>query len=543
MSTESFIHKSPPSQSDRGRKLVREAEAAFTSPERTQADSVWGLIAKYCMPSQAGLFNNASGMAQSPQISKLMTNEGILASQTLSSTLMSTLMNESTQWLKPAFRDETLLDDEESGIWLEHVGKTMMTYLSQSNFYSEASKLWSNVSTFGSGVFVIEENNVNDTFVGVNFRGMHLAQTAWSEGKTGTVDRVYIKESLAVEVMLARYGKISSQAKKRLAVDPSERWSVITCNTPNKDGTYDVTAIEVRTGFILNEQTMSDQHILVPRWSCMTGESIGSGCGHTAVTELSLLNTMRFEHMSSKALANRPPLLVEQDNLLGDLNLKSGHISEVASVDGIRPLQLGGDVQSMMVSEQDVKESVRRAFLLDKLSLPPRTDTGEMSAFEVSRRVSEMSNVVAGVVSRQAIEFGNPLGSRLVAMLYRKGLLGEIPDKVKESGSIDLAFNFANQMSRSQSYEGVQALQNAFQTLAPLAQVNPSIMAVFDNAELGVEVCRDLGVPETYTSSRDAVKGKLEKAQQQAEQQAQSEQMKTALQAKALSEGGEQTNG
>jgi hypothetical protein len=47
---------------------------------------------------------------------------------------------------------------------------------------------------------------------------------------------------------------------------------------------------------------------------------------------------MRFEHLQSKALVNRPPVLVEQDNILGELSLQAGAMSYVNSVDGIRPV-------------------------------------------------------------------------------------------------------------------------------------------------------------------------------------------------------------
>lgn len=504
--------------------LVEEALTAFMSPERVSASASWAEIARLCAPSQSALFGS-SALPASGFMPNLLTNVGILSAQKLSSSLVSILMNEAESWVQVTFRDESFLDDEEASNWSGFVSRTLLANLSDSNFYSEALKFWHSLSCFGTAVMVADEINAAGSYEGLNFRTLHLSQCAWYEGRTGLVERVYIKESLTLEVVLSRYGKMSSDSKKRLTENPTERLNVVTCNIPESDGSFLVSALECTSGFILDVRRTNVQSVLVARWLTSTGESIGWGCGHTASYDVSILNNMRFEHLQALALVNRPPVMVEQDNILGELQVKSGHIVNVASLEGIAPMNLGINTHSALVSEADLKESIRSAFLLDNLTLPPRTETGEMSALEVSRRVSEMSRATAGVNLRIFSEFLAPLGGRVLDILYRNNQLGIIPKVLSRSGELNvhLKFKFINQLSRAQGYEGVQALQNALQLLLPLAQSNPAVMLVFDEQELPLKACRDIGVPEIYISSKDELIKKqkafteMQKAQKEAE--------------------------
>jgi hypothetical protein len=534
--------------SKKGTAVLQDAEAGFFSPERSQAVSAWMEIAKYFSPSQYPLFasNGYLTTAQSAGVSQLYTNEGVLSAQTLSSTIQNTVINEATEWIIPKYTLPELNLDGEANIFAERTGKLLLSSLSNSNFYTESAKLVRSFCTFGTGVIVFDEltNENSDSFGGFNFRGLHLTQCAWYEGAEGLVDRVYIKESLSVENILSRYGALSDDMAKVHKKNPTERFNIVTAQLPVGKGIFELVTVAVATRTILRSVELKEQAVFVPRWSTMSGECIGYGCGHVGVPDVKVLNTMRFEHLQSKALVNRPPVLVEQDNILGELSLQAGAMSYVNSVDGIRPVNLGINPQSMMGTEADYKDAVRRAFLLDKIALPPRTEIGEMSAYEVAHRLSEMGNVVAGEISRLYSEFLSLVGSRGIGILFRKGMLGEIPKAVQEYGSIDFNFMFVNPLARSRELEGVKSLQSALQVLTAVQNASPNspelsnVMQVFNTERMPINVCRDLGVPDLYLSTEEEIR------QAEQEQQQENQLRKVAqLQGLESQQGGGQPNG
>lgn len=511
-----------------GRDIIDSANDAFMSPERIEAERAWLDIAHYCCPSQEPLFTNKDHTrGVSAPVSQLYTNEAILAGQTLTSTMQSTLLNESTYWIKPTFTDATLMDDEESARWIDFVGKRILTEFSTSNFYTEAAKVFKALVYFATGAMVIDENNPTGAFKGIKCKGLHITQCAWFEGDDGVVNRVYIQESLSVENVLSRYSKLPKALYKKLKNNPTERVNIISAHLPNLDGTFKMVAVDVETATVLFNEKVHEQAIMVPRWSTMSGEAIGWGCGHAAVPDARVLSIMRFENLQGRALNNRPPVVVEQDNIIGTLKIKSGSIINVSSLDGIRAMDLRVDTASMRMDEKDLRLSIQQAFLLDKIALPPRTSIGEMSAYEVSRRVSEMTGVISGTISRIYSEFLVPAATRTLGILYRKAQLGKIPDEVKRRGEISLVMKFDNPLARSKEFEGVQALQSSMQVLAPMAQVNPEVMAVYDTQRLPLQVCRDLGVPEGYLSSSDDINQKVRQHREQEAAKIQAQQAAT----------------
>ena len=79
------------------------------------------------------------------------------------------------------------------------------------------------------------------------------------------------------------------------------------------------------------------------RWDTAPNEKIGRGPAHNAYPTIRSLNIAVREGLQSKALTNRPPILVEDQNLFTTIDLRPGHQTVVNNVDGIKPLNSGGE--------------------------------------------------------------------------------------------------------------------------------------------------------------------------------------------------------
>lgn len=504
-------------------RLVSEAERAFNNQERQSAMNDWENLAEFIMPSQSGIFNGSSSPGTS-KTRRLFSSVPILANQDLAASMQATLTNLATTWSRLAYIDQDLKEDSDSARWLEAANRMILDSLEGSNFYPEIGKAYSFLTGLGTMILLHEEvDPASPEFQGWVFKALHLSTVAWTENRYGIADKLFHKEKMSLRQIRQKFGRIPVKLKKQYKEDPDFMTPVLMVVSPT--GTvhdqYTAYYIEVSTNSMLMETNLQELNEYCVRWSTMPGEVIGRGPGHNALPDIKTLNQMRMEGLQSLALANRPAILVEDQNNISAIDLRPGHQTVVRDVQGIKPFINGVQPQNILVTQQDMERAVQRAFLIDKLMLPPREEVGEMTAYEVSRRIEQMQRVIGPTLSRLNHELLQPLIFRCFRVMLRKGVFGDIPQAVRESGGLNINIQFENPLSRSHKFEKVSSLQQAIQLLGPLAQMDPDILLNFDMEAIGPGVMRDLGVPEHYIRREPDVQQALQARSQQQQQQQQ----------------------
>ena len=71
------------------------------------------------------------------------------------------------------------------------------------------------------------------------------------------------------------------------------------------------------------------------------------------------------------------------------------------------------------------------------------------------------------------MSFLQPLIIRCFKMMLRKNAFGEIPQLVRQKGSLNIDISFDNPLSRSQSFEEVSSTQNWLAFVGQAAQFRP----------------------------------------------------------------------
>ena len=166
--------------------------------------------------------------------------------------------------------------------------------------------------------------------------------------------------------------------------------------------------------------------------------------------------------------------------------------------------------------------NIKNTFFIDKLFLPPRTETGEMTAFEIDQRLAQMQRVLGPTLSRLNSEFLSPLIIRCFKMLLRAGALPEIPEILKERG-IDVEIAFVNQLSRAQQIEELTNMDQWFRRLGELAQIKPEVLD-WGNADFyAKESAKIMGLPAEIVVNEDIVEDVREQRAEVAEEQQQLE--------------------
>jgi hypothetical protein len=525
------------SSKDTAQRIMRRADDAFTQPERYNNEQMWCELTEFMLNNQFLSFGSStasttdigtttSTTAGAKRTRRLYDSTALKAVQDLAAAFQGTLTNPATVWSKLRFQKDALNNNHEAIVWLEEVNRLMHNKFNESNFNTEIAKGYQSFVSLANMVLFQEVNDEGK----FQFSAFHLAQIAWSEDKDNIVDTVHRRFELTAKQAFERWGDVvHDNIIKALETDPDKIFNFLHTVKPRdpKDiklnelglapGEFrPVASIYVDTshGQFVEESGYYEMPALVARWSLMPNEKYGRGPGHLALPDTRTLNRLKQRALEAIDLQVRPPLLANQRDVFGQLDMRPGQISIVKDHNGVREFVSQARNDVMKFSVEELSASIKEIFFLDKLLLPPRTETGEMTAFEISQRVEQMHRVLGPVLSRVNNELLNPLITRAFKLMLRSGELPETPNILIEQG-IDVEIVFVNQLARAQQMQDVTTIQQWVQGLAALAQADPSVIDNINADGIAKHTAKVLGVPEIAVQNDDVIAATREQRAQQ----------------------------
>lgn len=531
-------------------EIMKRSEQLFSSSERYNNELMWDELSEFMLNNQHRFDGSSTSSAQGVHDSGAVTTKGakktgnlfdstaLKATEDLAAAFHGTLTNPATTWSKLRFQDDVLNNDPESVEWIEEVNRILHVKLNESNFDTEISKGYQSFAALANMVILQEQKEDSQgNFDGFRFKAMHLSQVAWSENKDGRVDTIARKFNMTARQAAEKWGteNLHRDLIRALEQTPDKEFLFLHMIMPREDKDVDLNELGLAPGnkrpvasiyvdmghsSIVEESGYYENPIHVPRWQTTAGEVYGRGPGHIALPDTKTLNRLKKRGLESIDLQVNPPILANQRDVFGTLDMRPRGISVVKDINGIREFRSESRSDILQFSVQELRESITQIFFLDKLQLPPRTETGEMTAFEVSQRVEQMQRVLGPTLSRLNSELLQPLIVRAVKILLRSNVLPEMPELLKEVG-VDVEIVFVNQLARSQQIQDISSIQQWVQNMAQLAQIDP---AVFDNVDtdgIAKHTAKILGVPEVAIANDDTIEQvRQQRAQQQQQQQA-----------------------
>lgn len=510
-----------------GEKIVRQAENLFRGEERANFEAIWDLIVEYIVPTQKTSF--AGHVVKGEKKTRnLFDSTAIKANQDLANTIHSTLTNPATQWSKIRFSNDALNNDPEAVAWIEEVSRIMHREINESNFDTEISRLYQLFPALANGVLLQEEGE-NKAF---RFRAIHLKEIVFQQNHEGKIDRVYRKFKLSARQAIQKFGieNVSEKIRTQAGVDDEDDFefihlvqdrdpSNVKLNSlglaPPEQRPVESVYVEMDSHKVVEVGGYYEFPIHVVRWETMPGETYGRGPGQTALPDIRTLNKVKEHSLHQQALALRPPIVASHRTVMGNLDMRPGSISIVKDVDQLREFVTSARFDVASFGSEELKQSIKEVFFLDKLLLPPREEIGEMTAFEVSQRLQQMQRVIGPTISRILNELLEPLVIRSLKILDRQGKLPESPAAL-QGLDLDIDIKFQNQLARAQEVENVNNAQSWIQTVALAAQLTPEIIDMVDGDEYAKLTGKSLGVPESLIrNDKEVAQIRQQRAQQE----------------------------
>jgi len=520
---------------DLAKSIVNAAEKAFDGTERANARATWDLLAEFITPNQWTNFQGDQTKG-AKKTGRLFDGTALQANNDLAASIHATLTNPAAKWSTITFKDPELNNDTESSSWLGEVNKRIHEEINESNFASMVAKNYQSFTSLGNMVLLEEERDpASPQWDGLQFTAWHMSEVAFAENFEGVIDTVYRKFKWPIHKILQRFpDSIPERLQKKMERSPDDEEEIIHCIKPRdprgiKESPSGIQRPEDRPfmsvyvlktgGVLLEEGGFFELPFFATRWSTLPGEVYGRGPGHLGLPDIRTLN--RLKQLALKAInkAVDPPLIASERDVLGNFDMRPGRVTWVRDVNGIREMPPAARFDVTQFKEQDLRESIRAAFFIDKLMLPPRTETGEQTAFEISQRLEQMQRVLGPQLSRLNSEFLSPLIVRTFKMLLRSGTLPPPPPTVQERG-LNIDIKFVNPLARSLELEDVNNAMAWFQSLLVVAQAKPEILDHFD-ADVFADLSHDSrGLPPELIRDVKVVQQERQARAQQAQQQA-----------------------
>jgi hypothetical protein len=384
-------------------------------------------------------------------------------------------------------------ESDEERRWLDGAAKFIWENIHASNFDAEACDGMVDEMIAGWFVLYLEERDEG----GYYFECWPIGECRIASSKSGsmidTVDRLF---EYSVSQTVAIYGidKVSDTVRKKFEDgkfdDKVKLQHIIQPRDLYKSGSkrannmpFASCHIETDSEHVLRESGYEEFPCSVPRWRRLPGSAYSTGPMSSALPDVMTLNEMTKWTLMGAETAIAPPLLVANDGVLNAKNIRMGprRVLVVDDVEtSVKPLLTGADVNVGLLTAEKLQASVRKILLADQL---PPADGPTKTAYEWSVRVQALRAMLGPMFGRFQAEFLQPLIERAFGIAWRANvasgyrLLGRPPMSLLNRS---FTVRYLSPMARAQKMAAVDAMDRYETSLMTTAQMEPSVMDVYD---------------------------------------------------------------
>lgn len=495
--------------------------------ERSIWESHWQEIAERIWPDRASFVGQVS--EGSKRTEKMFDSTASLALTRFAAAMESMLTPRTTKWHKLRVADDELNQRPNVQRYLDEVTNVLfrMRYAPRANFASQINETYMSIGSFGTGGLFIEELMGH----GIRYKSIDLSSCYTADNRYGVTDTVYRCFKYTARQAMQHFDPKALPAKIREAEakSPDEKFEFIHCVMPSDgDGSrwaYESYYVSVEGRQVVEDGGYSSFPYAIGRYITNANEQYGRSPAMLVLPTIKTLNEMEKTQLRAGHLAVSPPLLLQDDGALQAFDVRPNALN-YGGVDErgqplVHPLNINPRLDWGMEMIEAKQRVINDAFLVTLFQI--LVDAPQMTATEAMLRAQEKGALLAPTMGRQQSELLGPAIERELDIAARAGQLPPMPPELVElGGNIDI--EYVSPLNRIQRAEDGVAILRTLEAVAPLAQVDPTVMMAFDLAQAARELADINGVPAKVLRS-------LEEIAEMKEQQVQQAQMAQLLQA------------
>lgn len=532
-------------------ELIREYEAAAAT--RGNWDTHWQEIAERVLPRNRTFTTKESKGVK--KTDKIFDSTAPLALERFAAAMESMLTPRAQKWHRLRSTNPAINDDAEVKAWFDEVTRILFSfrYSPRANFASQKHEDYMQMGAFGSSSLFIDANPDG----GIRYRTVFLGETYFAEDHQGVVDTMYRKFSMTARQAMQRKdweGNLPEKITK--ASNPFQEFEFLHVVKRRMDidpGRADFKGMEYASYYIslegkvmLSEGGYNTFPFAISRYVTAPRETYGRSPAMLVLPDIKMLNEMSKTDIRAVHKLVDPPLLLRDDGVLGGGSMAvrttpGGLNYGGVNAEGrqlIQPLQTGARVDIAEEKMERRRQTINDAFLVTLFQI--LVDNPQMTATEAMLRAQEKGALLGPTMGRQQSESIGPMIEREIDILEQQGAIPPLPGLLAEAQG-EYEIEYESPLNRLQRSEEVVGISRTLETVAPFAQIDPSIMNVFNGAEVARLAAEVNGVPQKVLRTEDEVEAMMDAereaaAEQQAVEQAQpaATALKDVAQAQAL---------
>lgn len=505
--------------------------------KRANFDSHWREVAERVLPNQ-NEFQGNNQTEGAKRNEKIFDSTAVMALDRAASAIDSLVTPSSQYYHRLDPEDDDLMEDQEVRLWLDELNRALfrMRYKPEANFASQAHECYISLMAFGTDTMYTDDV----PGIGARYKACPMSEMYLAENQHGIVDLVHRKFPMTARAAFQKWGnKLPPAILRANEKDPFTKFDFIHCVKPNKDtdsrrkdyrgmpiSSYYI-AIEGRT--VLSEGGYRVMPYSVGRHVTAPREVYGRSPAMQVLADIKMLNEMEKTIIRAAHKIVDPPLLLYGDGILSSFNARPNALNYGGVDDQGRqlviPMKTGSNLPIAMEMTEQKRKAINDAFYVTLFQI--LVENPRMTATEAMIRAQEKGQLLAPTVGRQQSEWLGAVIDRDIDIIMANGMIRPPPDSLIEAGG-GIKVDYTSPLSRLRRAEDGVAIMRTLEQLAPLANLKPEVLDIFDDDAIGREIANINGVPAKIIRSVDAVAAIREerlKAQQAAVEMEQAEKM------------------
>jgi len=480
--------------------------------QRANWDSLWQRVAEKVIPRQ-NIFNITGPVTQAEtRTERLFDSTAQLALERFAAAMEWMLIPRTQQWHKLAPADDLLREDRDVQIYCDQVTRILFEarYSPQSNFASQAHESFMSLGAFGTGNLFIDDALGSH----LRYRVVHLSETYFQENHVGIIDHVHRKFMMSWRQIAQRWPASGAEVHNRAQTNPFTETEVVHAVMPRGELAvgrrdyqgmpYSSCYVLITNRLLLEEGGYWTMPYAVSRYVVAPREVYGRSPAITVFPDINMVNEQRKTDLRARQKAADPPILAPDDDTLAPFDLRPGAMNyggvNAQGQQMIHPFVTGARLDMSMEGLSETRQIINDAFLVTLFQI--LVQTPEMTATEALLRAQEKGALLAPTMGRQQSELLGPLIARELDILARAGQLPPMPPALAaRRGNVRIVYE--SPLSRLQRADEGVGILRTLESIAPIAQADPSVMQLFDAEETVRTLAEINGVPAKLLRSKE----------------------------------------
>lgn len=492
--------------------------------KRQVLDSHLQEVSDYCMPRKNDI--NRVQPQGNKREATLFDSTAERSCELLGGTLAGMFTNPTTKFIEFTTGDERLDEDDVVRGYLDDCASKVHTVLNQSNFQTEVHEYDLDLCWAGTAGMSIEEDN--DTVV--RFATRHISGYWIVENNKGMIDTVFRSWKWSLRNIVREYGvdALNPSLKKCFKENPDKEFNLVHLIEPNDPGMikkykqgpkgYPIASchILVEEQLNLKEGGFREMPFIASRWYKASNEIYGRSPGMKVLADVKMINEMMKTTLKGAQKTVDPPLQAPDDGFILPLKTHPSGLNYYRAGSSDRIEAFGNDCRiDWGIQMLDlIHKAIREGFYVDQLQF---TQGGTpMTATEVMQRVEQMLRFMGPMLGRQEVETLTPTMRRVFAIMSRKKMFMNPPEKLRGKG---IAVRYSSDIAKVHRVAEGNNIIRAVQAVGPIAAADPTVVDNFDGDKIARHVVRNYGLPQSFLrdeTERDALRQKKARDAEQA---------------------------